>query len=266
MRILGLIPARDEALTIANAVEALKRCCDQVHVFDHGSVDATGAIATEHGAAVHWVDPVKLPGIRNGRRVFDFWNHIAEYALSRQDEFDWVVWSDADDLLREPDGKLATREGIEREAAAGFDVIRPLTRLFQLTPRDNEDESDYLRRIRYYRTEPKCHSPRAWRIDLTPLPNPTQHMVDPACVELACSHYRHWPEGTRVNNNNWTLDQYPFQTPEQGEAKINGPKCNYTTPRGTRRYSWHIKPNGRVDVVTRYMAKLRYEHRPLEMP
>ena len=48
MRVLGVIPAYNEADCIANAIAVLSRACDQIDVFDHGSTDETAEIIRAH--------------------------------------------------------------------------------------------------------------------------------------------------------------------------------------------------------------------------
>ncbi|MEA2555665.1 MAG: hypothetical protein QOI60_996, partial [Actinomycetota bacterium] len=56
-RIVALVPARDEAPSIAATVRALRRIVDQVVVVDDGSSDGTGSLALQAGATV-----LRIPG------------------------------------------------------------------------------------------------------------------------------------------------------------------------------------------------------------
>jgi len=56
-RIIALVPARDEASTVAATVRALREIVDQVVVVDDGSSDGTGSLALQAGATV-----LRIPG------------------------------------------------------------------------------------------------------------------------------------------------------------------------------------------------------------
>jgi glycosyltransferase involved in cell wall biosynthesis len=57
VRIIALVPARDEAPTVAATVRALREIVDQVVVVDDGSSDGTGSLALRAGATV-----LRIPG------------------------------------------------------------------------------------------------------------------------------------------------------------------------------------------------------------
>lgn len=239
MRIIGIMPAYNEEDVIRDSCRALARYCDEVHVFDHGSTDKTPlvleAMSRETGTFVHRLDRTEIPPVdKEGHQSFALWEHLAAFAISQVSRFDWLVWSDADDFLREPDGRLATHEGIERVAAQGFQVIRPLIRIFTRTDKD-PSEGSYFKRIRYFRTVPRGHAPRAWEIGLTPPDLPAgAHIQDPATLPKTYDFYHLWPAGTRVLNNVWLNDQYPFRSDEQMQGKLDS--RNWISPTGGKRY------------------------------
>lgn len=269
MKLLGLIPVYNDADCIPFAVRALMRCVDELHVWNHGSTDNTAVVLSDlhiefgDNLKLHHLSREEFPSTgQDGKRDFSMWTHLSQFALNRQDEFSHVMWSDADDLLREPDGKLATRAGIEAEVAKGVQVIRPLIRIFTITPQDPAD-GHYSQRMRYFQPDRRGHSPRVWETRLSPIPNPTQHVMDRACGPMPWPHYVYWPEGTVVSNNEWLMDQYPFQSPEQGKRKVLGAGCDYITPGGGRRYGYLMR-GGVVNVMAR--GHVERETRALEMP
>jgi glycosyltransferase involved in cell wall biosynthesis len=267
MRILGVIPAYNEADCVANAIRAQLRSCDEIHVFDHGSTDGTASIVDSFGPPVYRevVDREEVPPKDTaGRQSFALWHLIARFIIDRQHEFDWVVWSDADDLMREPDGRLATHEGIEREAARGTQVIRPLIRLFWPSTID-PTEGSYLNRLRYCMTRPQGHAPRAWQTILTPPNLPAgAHVQDPAIRPKRWPFYLLWPVGTRVSNNEWLSDRYPFRSPEQIDRKILRER-DWITPLGKKRFV-EYQTAGRVTGLVRDHRRMTQETRELEMP
>ncbi len=93
--ILVLIPARDEAETIANVVRSLQSYgLSQIRVIDNGSRDATAAIATAAGAEVIFES---RPGY--GRACWQGLQNVDE-------KIDWILFCDADgsdDLTRLPE-------------------------------------------------------------------------------------------------------------------------------------------------------------------
>ena len=269
MKLLGMIPIYNDADCVPFSVRALLRCVDELHIWNHGSTDNTQAVLLalqdEHPRIhLHYLDRKEFPSTApDGQRSFSMWTHLSQFVLDHQDEFSHVLWNDADDLIREPDGKLATREGLEAEFAKGVQVIRPLLRIFQLSAKDSQ-EGHYLDRMRRFKYVKNGHTIRAWETRLSPIPNPTCHVMDRTCGGKPFPHYTYWPEGTVVSNNEWLLDCYPFQSQEQAARKILGAGCDYNAPHGGRRYGQHIRGEGKVDVWAR--GHTDREKRALEMP
>jgi hypothetical protein len=259
--------AYNEQDCIATAARLLLGCSDAVHVFDHGSTDQTASICRQLGVTVHSVDRKRVPISRRGIKVPDLFHHIAGFVRSKMAHFDWVVWIAADEILRQPDGRLVTRGALERAAAAGFDVIRPLIRHFWMW--GAEAAGPFYRRMRYFTTDPKGHAPRAWRIRLTPAKIADGlHMYD----RKTCSARRGrkmqafgrkpWPARTSVSNNEWLLDHYPLRSPSQARRKLS--ERNWRSRTGARRYALAR----RTKTVTRPpdLGPLERETRDLEAP
>ena len=86
---------RDEEHTLGRCLDSMAGIADEIIVLDTGSVDATKSVAIQHGA-----------------RVFDF-TWIDDFAAARNASFahaemDYIMWLDADDVLREPDRRKLT--------------------------------------------------------------------------------------------------------------------------------------------------------------
>lgn len=265
MRILGVTLAYNEEDCIGNTIAILKRCCDGIMVFDHGSTDNTLSIAQEADVNTFSFDRSKFPPKdRSGRQTSEVWQLVARWILCQNNYFEWVVWLDADEILRTPQGKLPTKTDIEHAATIeGVNVIRPLIREFCMTKVDSEG-NDYLHRLRYYRKNELGHAPRAWSICLTPenVP-PGRHIQDPSTGKKVHPFYLFWPEGTKVSNNKWLLDHYPFRSREQAKRKVLHDR-NWITPLGKRKYFNYIR-NGSVDVTVS-RNKLTLQASELETP
>ena len=273
MKVLGLIPAYNEEDCIRNGVLALRKACDEVHVFDHGSKDKTSEIAKQTNdecdgceVVVHYVDRTEVPPRdKRGFQSQGIWNVLGHYALSRVDDIDWVILSNADLILREPDGKLATKAGLQAEHDKGTQVIRPLIRNFRMTEADDMSVDDYLLRMKRCQINAKNHSPRAWRVEMTPHDMPLGAHIQDKGPKLQ-PFYGLWPNGTVVSNNEWLLDHYPFRTIEQATRKVVADR-DWLMPNGKRRYHQHFRENGSaVKLVHSVDRRMTNETRNLEMP
>ena len=269
MKILGVCPVFNEEDCIANAVRALLLACDDVHVFDHGSTDGTPQILAGFPSvnAIR-VDREKVPARRpdNGVQNFELWHMIGRHILSLRDEFEWVMWLDADELLRQPSGELATKDAIVAEAERGVQVIRPLIRQFKMTKKDGSSGS-YLDRMRRFVVRPEGHAPRAWQTRLTPPDLPAgAHVQDPSIKPKKWKFYKLWPAGTVVSNNEWMLDNYAFRSIAQAERKILAERDWLTPTEQRQRYYQYIRGDNRVRNVVTGGAGTTYQKEPLEMP
>lgn len=208
MRLLGIVHAYNETDCVGFACRQLLESGHELWTFDHGSTDDTG-------------DQMRGFAGGNRHRRIDrrrvafaaLFPLVARFILERADAYDWVTWLDADELLRDPAGRLLMSiQQIEAEAMFGTDVIQPLLREFWLTDADDPNEADHTMRLRHYRIRPKVNCPRGWRPELTAAPGKIlrgRHRAP-----------REWPRGTRLSHREWTLDHYPVRSIEQGYRKI----------------------------------------------
>jgi glycosyltransferase involved in cell wall biosynthesis len=86
VRIVGVIPAYNEAETIAPVVDETAEYVDEIVVVDDGSSDGTAEIAREHGAVV--VEHVFNTGVGGAVRT--------GYRYAIEHDYDWVIQIDAD--------------------------------------------------------------------------------------------------------------------------------------------------------------------------
>ncbi len=268
MKILGVMPVYNEADCIEVGLRSMLHAgCDEIHVFDHGSTDGSGDISERLGFTVHRISREEEPIVgTDGRFSFSFWNRVACYILSRKSEFDWVYWGDADELLRQPNGQLATKASLLQESECGIDVIRPLIRMFHMTKGDvAEQDARYLERMNYFKVNRVGHSPRAWRIDLTPEDIPAgAHIQDPSTGEKIWDHYAFWPAGTVVSNNKWLLDIYLFRSRQQAWNKLY--EDRRVALDGSPWFAHMMTADKRIKKLYKLRRGLRQEQRMLEMP
>jgi glycosyltransferase involved in cell wall biosynthesis len=266
MKVLGVVHAYNEEDCVDNAVRCLTQAGIDTVLFDHGSTDATRERAKEAGARIYPVDRDTVPMTdADGKQTARLWNHIAGYLryFRAAGIYDWTVWLDADEILRQPDGKLVTVRALE-QAAERFDVIRPLIRAFSPTKGDGR-EGNYLRRIRNYREGRPGHAPRAWKIEVMPEDLPiARHLQDPATGDKLHWWYGYWPEGTRVSNNVWLLDHYPIRTTEQMRKKVRD--RDWISPPGTRPYERIRRAFKRKMTPPIFRSVPMHEARELPMP
>jgi glycosyltransferase involved in cell wall biosynthesis len=220
MRLLGIVHAFNEEDCIGNAISMLTRSGHEVHAFDHGSVDATAEVIRSFGGTVtyHDLDRKQIPIMDDQRRpLSDLWEHIGSFINERAEDFDWVTWMDADELLRDHEGALLSRKALERARETGITVISPRLRNFWMTSSDPtaEAEPNYLLRLRHCETigRPIKGCPRCWLPALTGDPRKMtrgRHRKD-----------NHWALGPGMRiERRWTLDHYPIRTVEQGRRKV----------------------------------------------
>lgn len=207
MRLLGIVHAFNEEDCIGHALDCLLEAeHDQVVAFDHGSTDGTPDVLASYGS--------RISVIRIERKQKSFpalFGTISHYIRARHDDFDWVTWIDADEILRPPQGSALTRTHLEVELKRGTQVIRPLLCEFWLSTVDPPEPEvpDYLQRVRRYRKRPGPSCPRGWKPALTGRMPQGRHR-----------HAREWPKGTIISNNRWFLHHYPVRSLEQGKRKI----------------------------------------------
>lgn len=199
MRLLGIIHAHNEEDVIARSMSMLLESGHHVHVFDHNSTDGTADIVQDQPGVAYHRARTSFPAL---------FNHVA--AFINRKPHDWVTWMDADELLRDPDGNLVSRQAIKEEWKAGIGVIRPLVREFWLTDADNQEQEDHVQRLRHFRYRKKLMAPRSWLRRLTGTRfRQGRHRSD-----------LEWYGRPTVNAEQWLLDHYPVRTVEQATRKI----------------------------------------------
>ncbi|MDH3729585.1 MAG: glycosyltransferase family 2 protein [Acidimicrobiia bacterium] len=209
MKILGVIMAYNEADIVAYAARSLIGAeFDEVHLFDHGSSDATIDAAREAG----------IEHVHHIKRSVPFqrvWPTISSWINKQALNFEWVVWQAADEVLRPPEDVPLHRSHIERAAGNRYRVIEPKMRLYWPNVADDPAEPDIVKRLRHYRwvTSPIRHSnhiPRCWEIGLTGGMPRGLHRRPSRWAKKA----------VRINRNNWILEHRPIRTEEQGRQKV----------------------------------------------
>lgn len=270
MRILGVVHAYNEGDVLPHTLAAMARYCDAMWLLDHGSTDNTESLYTrwrQGPPQLVWfgLSRERVP-IKNatGHQTNDLWQVIGDLIRTATAQYDWVVWMDADELLRLPNGQLPRGSDFAQLAANGVQVLRPLLREFWMTDADQGDHP--LARQRWYRPEPRGHCPRAWQIGLTPATVPiARHVQDPATLPLQHPWYGTWPPGTRVDNNHWLLDHYPVRSLNQARRKIIHERA-WISPSGGRRYAAELRTRNFVKRARGRAADPEWFHEHRDLP
>lgn len=162
MRIVALLAVRNEELYLARCLEHLLDHGLEVHLIDHGSTDATVAIAREFA--------------RHGRVTVESFPYRGSYEwgkllqrkeqLARQLDADWFIHHDADEIRQPPPPWRTLAEGVAAVDAAGFNAIDFAEMVFTPTGREQSFAGrDYVAEMRhYYYFAPRPeHRVNAWK-------------------------------------------------------------------------------------------------------
>jgi glycosyltransferase involved in cell wall biosynthesis len=115
MRISACMMVRDEEKLLARCLKSFHSAYDELCIVDTGSKDRTQEIAREHGANVRAFDAC------NGAdgKIRDF--SIARNAAIEMAKGDWILWMDADDVLK-TGGAERFRRHASRSKQGGIQV------------------------------------------------------------------------------------------------------------------------------------------------
>lgn len=135
MRVVGMVKVRNEAPILQDTLDVWAQWCDQIHVYDDVSTDATAEVAKRHPAVAEVITSTYYDP---DRPRAEHYNRQALFtSVQRQvGPSDWYAYFDADEHLVDFDRDLLTRT----EAAA----IAPHWQDVYITP--DSVEVDYRRR------------------------------------------------------------------------------------------------------------------------
>jgi glycosyltransferase involved in cell wall biosynthesis len=121
-RFTALLHTRNDARRIGRALDSL-RACDELLVIDHGSTDATGRIAREHGARV---EPASADDDSGAGHAANDWILclLPSEALSESLEATLLEWKQED-----PGAAVAYALALRQETVNGWQHCGPEVRL-----------------------------------------------------------------------------------------------------------------------------------------
>jgi hypothetical protein len=118
MRITALLAARNEAKNLRLTLKSLAECGIDLALLDHGSSDSPREVAAAVGVRV--VRVVPLPD----RGYFSLTDQLeAKARLAAELDTAWLIHLDADEILESPRPGETLRDGLERAAREGYEVV-----------------------------------------------------------------------------------------------------------------------------------------------
>lgn len=145
-RVVAIVAARNEQYTIRQCVEDLLSNGLEVAVLDNESTDETPEIikSISHKLAFHGTIPFD-----GTFRLYDILQ--AKRSLAKELDADWMVHVDSDEILHSCNSGETLRQGIERAAKEGANVVNFEEFVF-LPKSDQEDyrNSDYVAQMKWY--------------------------------------------------------------------------------------------------------------------
>ena len=163
MRTTAILCVRNEERHLDITLAQLASCGIQLAMIDHDSTDGTRAICDKYRK--HIVYQARLPYTG----AFSLSDQIAAKARAmRAISSDWFIHQDADEILQSPRPGETLREGIERSAREGFNVINFDEFVFiPGGPEEDFAHRDFYREmLSYYFFAPQPRRlMRAWRND-----------------------------------------------------------------------------------------------------
>lgn len=248
MKVLAVMPVRDEGDIIAWTVAHLVRQGVQVYALDNWSRDGS------------WDLLHHLPLI--GFERFPADGPDSDYSCRRQhrriDEIcaasdaDWCVFHDADEIRRSPRKGETLAQGFARVGAEGYNVVNHRLYLFQ--PTDNAYRGDPERHFRYYRTnhiDSANGHQKAWKN--------RGELIGLGVWETGGGHYIKAP-WVKAHPEPWTLKHYPIRSQLHGEMKMRDRLGRWNAEEKAR--GWHVQYAGlkpTSDFLVDH-ARLKYWH------
>jgi Sulfotransferase family/Glycosyl transferase family 2 len=143
--ICAIVAAHNAAKTLGSVLEHLEQNCIRVHFIDHGSTDRTAQIVAQYmGAPVIDITHQEFDGVFRLSEQLELKDAIVKNLTD-----DWVIHSDADEILESPNEGESLREMIERLDKAGFDIIDCDEFVFAPVEKASESQ-DFVNEMRHY--------------------------------------------------------------------------------------------------------------------
>jgi Glycosyl transferase family 2 len=239
-RACALMAVYNEADVVREAVSKLIQHGVDVHLIDNASTDGTAArVADLVGRGVIDIETVRFE--EDGREVYD-WTALLKLkeARSRTLGYDWYLHVDADEIRLPPWPGLSLREGLDRVAADGYQLVNFKLFNFRLTADlPPGAEADFESAMPLYSATERFNQRqvKAWR-------------ADPG-VDLASlgGHHVRVPGG-RVFPTRFIHKHYPVRSFEHGRRKIMAErKARFSKAEKAR--GWHVQYDHLADIGPR---------------
>ena len=229
-RACALMAVYNEADVVREAVVKLIDHGVDVHLIDNASTDGTAAcVADLVGRGVIDIETVRFE--EDGREVYD-WTALLKLkeARSRTLGYDWYLHVDADEIRLPPWPGVSLREGLDRVAADGYQLVNFKLFNFRLTADlPAGADADFESAMPMYSASERFNQRqvKAWRAD---------PQVDLA--SLGGHHVR--VPGGRVFPTRFIHKHYPVRSFEHGRRKIlNERKARFSKAEKAR--GWHVQ-------------------------
>jgi hypothetical protein len=145
LSICSVIAVHNAAKTLGTVLSHLERNRINVHIIDHGSTDRTPQIIAQHkGAPVIEVTHLEFDGVFRLKQQLEL-----KEAIVKNLAVDWVIHTDADEILESPNESESLREMIERLDREGFDIIDCDEFVFAPVE-DVSEPQDFVNEMRHY--------------------------------------------------------------------------------------------------------------------
>jgi glycosyltransferase involved in cell wall biosynthesis len=223
MRVIALLTVHNEERFIGNCLDHLLRQGVEAYLIDHGSTDATAAIARRY--------------LHHGLVGMETMPHDGVFSLCHQLErkeelasrlsADWFMHADADEVRLAPCAGQTLQEALTQADDEGYSAVNFLE--FAFTPtleQPHHDHAEYERTMRWYYpfSQEYPHRLNAWK-------------KQAGRVNLAAhgGHRVHFP-GLRQYPVDFPMRHYLFLSVEHAVEKYTG-RCY--DPREVNQLAWH---------------------------
>jgi glycosyltransferase involved in cell wall biosynthesis len=223
VRIVGMMFVYNEADIIGQTIEHLASQGVELVVLDNGSTDGSLTIINDHiGNGVLSVERIQTAGFESTRMIRIL------HAMAIKHSPDWILLSGADEFLESPYRGMTLNGAVQLEDARGFNLIQFNNFEFYPTEKDDSQERDVRRRLRYYSWHDDFQY-RCWKA------------YPGMSVFTAHGHDAKLPDGirTKVSPNKFVLRHYKIRSYEHGLRKVFSERLPRFAPE-ERAKGWNI--------------------------
>jgi glycosyltransferase involved in cell wall biosynthesis len=203
LKIIGLMAVYNEADVLEGVLQhAIKQGLELV-ILDNGSVDGSYDVCKRH------LNRGVLEIEREETKSFDLIFNLRRLEENAQKyQPDWLAIIDSDEIHEPPRNDMTLKEAIQCEWNLGFNLIQSNHFEFWPTPLDDENETNPLKRLKYYAYTDDFHFP-FWR-----------NYSGTDCWSGG-SHFVFFPPEVKwkVSPNKFVIRHYKIRSLEQGRRK-----------------------------------------------